>query len=69
MQPVTKRRDHCPQCGGTMGRFTETCDECFHHSMHSRYEPRCAVCRAERLTALARALRIVAWRLIRGRDE
>ncbi len=67
MQPNSERRDSCPQCGGKMGRFTSACDDCQQHSSHSRYEPRYTACRAERLTALARALRIVVWRLIRGR--
>jgi predicted amidophosphoribosyltransferase len=57
----------CPQCGEKLGRFPQMCDECADHPQHYRFESRCAHCRAERVTALVRALRIVAYRLIRGR--
>jgi hypothetical protein len=64
---VRPKPSRCPQCGGRFGRYTAGCDECVHHSNHGRFESRCARCRAERIAALVRAVRGVAWRLVRGR--
>ena len=63
MQPATEADARCPECGSRLR--LSLCEECCRHRIHSRYEPRCGLCRAERLAALVQALRIAAWRLAR----